>query len=175
MDHLPEPLQSILTNATYTYLRSSAHSHIATQLSTLRETIIEPYILSPFSQFLAATLGLSAMPDLMTSLMLAGLLVVSLVILDYIRRLVIWWVMWWVRFLVRLVFWGSVVFVGFYVYNFGLEQTVQDAGRLGGFAMGFAEQVWLMVEGANGGRASGGNSAGWNIKTQERGANGRWW
>lgn len=111
----------------------------------------------------------------MTSLMLAGLLVVSLVILDYIRRLVIWWVMWWVRFLVRLVFWGSVVFVGFYVYNFGLEQTVQDAGRLGGFAMGFAEQVWLMVEGANGGRASGGNSAGWNIKTQERGANGRWW
>ncbi|KAF7717094.1 Uncharacterized protein PECH_004495 [Penicillium ucsense] len=185
MDHLPEPLQAVLTNATYTYLRSSAHSQLTTHLSTFREAIIDPYILDPLSQFLAATLGLSSMPDLMTSVMLVGLLLVSLVILDYVRRLVIWWVMWWVRFIVRVAFWGLVVFAGFYVYNFGVDKTVQDAGRLVGFAMGFAEQVWNMVESASANRNGHGNGnqkgswnrgasgSGWNSNGGASG--GRWW
>jgi hypothetical protein len=156
---LPEPLQTILTNATYTYLRSTAHSQISTHLSTLRTTFITPYILTPLSHLLATTLD---MPDLMSVLLLAGLLVVSLIILDYMRRFVVWWVMWWVRFIVRVVFWGSVVVVGVYVWNVGGEQAMKDAGRIWGFVMGFVQEG---LEGLEGG---GSNSKG-------RGSASAWW
>jgi hypothetical protein len=120
---------------------------------------VDPYLLTPLSHLLAATLGSTTMPDFMSALVLAGLLLVSLIILDYIRRFVVWWVMWWVRFIVRLVFWGSVIGVGVYVWNVGGEQAVQDAGRIWGFLMGFLEESVTIVEGGGaGGKGKGGLS-----------------
>ncbi|KAF3384535.1 hypothetical protein F1880_002342 [Penicillium rolfsii] len=160
----PEPLQTILTNATYTYLRSTAHSQITTHLTTLRTTFVTPYILTPLSHLLATTLGATAaMPDLMGALVLAALLVVSLIILDYMRRFVVWWVMWWVRFIMRVVFWGTVVLVGVYVWNVGGEQAIRDVGRIGGFVMGFVEEGLGSLDSGNGrgGKGKGSSNAWW--------------
>ncbi len=112
---------------------------------------------SSFSTFSSST----GVPDLMTALMLAGVLFASLILLDYLRRFVIWWVMWWVRLIVRVVFWGSVVLVGVYVWNVGIEQAVVDAGRLGGFVMGVLEEGKGMVEGGSGGSSGRGKGSGW--------------
>lgn len=109
------------------------------------------------------------MPDLMSALVLGGVLLVSLVILDYIRRFVVWWVMWWVRFIVRVVFWGSVVVLGVYVWNVGGEQAFKDAGRVWGFLMGFLQEGWAMIE--QGGAPGGGGGAG----GKGMGGSGQWW
>lgn len=63
--------------------------------------------------------------------------------------------------IMRVVFWGSVLVVGVWLWNVGVEQAIQDAGRMGGFVMGFVEEVRGMLEGGNGGRGNGKGNGWW--------------
>lgn len=117
--------------------------------STIRTTYLEPYLITPLSRLLA-----SSTPDLVSVLLLLLVLVVSLKVLDYMRRVVMFWVM----LAVRVVFYGSVVALGCYVYSVGVEKAGRDLGWLLGVLWGFGEEILAGVE--NGRSPSGGAGAG---------------
>lgn len=116
------------------------------------------------------------MPDLISIALLAIILLISLKILDYARRVV----MFWVLLVFRLVFWGSVLALALYVWRVGIENTGRDLGWVFGVVEGFvgdfqaqagagtsnrgmgARERWG-VGGNAGGRGSGrkGYSRGW--------------
>ncbi|KAJ5301861.1 hypothetical protein PENANT_c002G02713 [Penicillium antarcticum] len=131
MDFLPENLQTILQNTTITYLQSTTQAHLSSRLSELRTAILQPYLIEPLSTLLTSYSG--AMPDLLSICLLAIIILVSLKILDYAFRMI----MFWVVLAFRLVFWGSLIGVGYYVYRVGVEDAARDAGWLFGVVMGF--------------------------------------
>ncbi|EAW07772.1 uncharacterized protein ACLA_024880 [Aspergillus clavatus NRRL 1] len=69
-------------------------------LAALRSDYLTPYLVNPLAALLS-----SSTPDLISVLLLLLILFVSLKILDYARRVV----MFWVRVVVRVLFWGSVL------------------------------------------------------------------
>jgi len=75
------------------------------------------------------------MPDLVQILILAVILFISLKVLDYARRVIVFWVM----LVFRLVFWGSLLGLGLYVYRVGVENAGRDVGWVWGVVMGFVE------------------------------------
>ncbi|KAJ5315566.1 hypothetical protein N7476_005873 [Penicillium atrosanguineum] len=158
MDMLPENLQTLLTNPTITYLKSHTQETLTTHLSGIRETYIQPYIIAPLSSLLAST-STSAMPDLMQLLILALVLFISLKVLDYARRVIMFWVM----LAFRLVFWGSVLGLGFYVYRVGVENAGEGFGARAAAGNGGA--------GSRGGSGWGG--AGTGARGAKKGYN-RW-
>lgn len=130
-----EYLLPLTTHPTVHQLTSTP---LATHLTTLRTTYLEPYLIQPLSTLLVATTNLSsttAMPDLLSILLLAVILLVSLKILDYTRRMV----MFWVSLAVRLVFWGVILGVGWYVYTVGVERAGREVGWVAGWVMGLVE------------------------------------
>ncbi|KAJ5122406.1 GPN-loop GTPase 3 [Penicillium atrosanguineum] len=165
MDMLPENLQTLLTNPTITYLKSHTQETLTTHLSGIRETYIQPYIIAPLSSLLAST-STSAMPDLMQLLILALVLFISLKVLDYARRVIMFWVM----LAFRLVFWGSVLGLGFYVYRVGVENAGRDLGWVCGVLLGFVEDFQARAAAGNGGAGSRGGSGWGGAGTGARGA-----
>ncbi|KAJ5185484.1 Nuclear pore assembly and biogenesis protein APQ12 [Penicillium cf. griseofulvum] len=131
MDFLPENLQTVLQNPTFTYLQTTAQDHLTSKLSHLRTMVLQPYLIEPLSTFLASYS--SSMPDLLSIFLLAVILFVSIKILDYAYRVV----MFWVRLAFRLVFWGSILGVGWYVYSVGIENAGRDFGWIWGVVYGF--------------------------------------
>jgi hypothetical protein len=93
------------------------------------------------------------MPDLVQILILAVILFISLKVLDYARRLI----MFWVVLAFRLVFWGSLLGLGLYVYRVGVENAGRDLGWVWGVVMGFVEDFQARAA-ASGNR---GNGSGW--------------
>jgi len=91
----------------------------SSQLSYVRNEYVNPYILEPLSALLT-----SSTPDLVTVLLLLLLLYISLRILDYARRVI----MFWVFLILRLAFWGLVIGGGIYVYNVGPDKVFRDFG-----------------------------------------------
>lgn len=77
------------------------------------------------------------------------MLLISVKILDYVRRVVVFWV----TLAFRLVFWGAVFGCGWYVYSYGLATALRDATWLFGLAEGFVRQFLAGV-----GESSGGES-----------------
>jgi hypothetical protein len=73
------------------------------------------------------------MPDLLSICLLAIIILVSLKILDYACRVI----MFWVVLAFRIVFWGSLLGVGYYVYRVGVEDAARDLGWLFGVVSGF--------------------------------------
>lgn len=131
----PEYLLPLTTHPTIQQLTSAP---LTTHLATLRTTYLEPYLIQPLSTFLVATTNLSStttMPDLLSILLLAVILLVSLKILDYTRRMVLFWV----SLAVRLVFWGVLLGIGWYVYTVGVERAGREAGWVAGWVMGLVE------------------------------------
>ena len=131
----PEYLHPLTTHPTIQQLTSAP---LTTHLATLRTTYLEPYLIQPLSTLLVATANLSStttMPDLLSILLLAVILLVSLKILDYTRRMVLFWV----SLAVRLLFWGALLGVGWYVYTVGVERAGREAGWVAGWVMGLVE------------------------------------
>ncbi|KAL1966475.1 hypothetical protein VTN77DRAFT_4397 [Rasamsonia byssochlamydoides] len=121
-------LQNLAASATATMPSSLLSAH----LSHLRHEYLDPYIVEPLSALLA-----SSTPDLVSVLLLLAILYISLRILDYARRVVMFWVM----LVFRLVFWTCVIGAGLYVYNVGLERASREVSWLWGVAQGFVEDV----------------------------------
>lgn len=96
------------------------------------------------------------MPDLISVLLLAIILLISLKILDYARRMVVFWV----TLAFRLVFWGSVLGLGWYVWRVGVENAGRDLGWVWGVVEGFVEDFQGRAAAAassTGGGGGGGN------------------
>ncbi|PKY07595.1 hypothetical protein P168DRAFT_316085 [Aspergillus campestris IBT 28561] len=139
MDYLPEQIQTLLTQATTTLplnhpllknlttlalpltlnLPTIMSPSMTTHLTTLRETYLNPYLIDPLSKLLA-----SSCPDYISVLLLIAILYISLKILDYARRVVLFWV----RLVVRVLWWSAIFASGYYVYSVGLVQTGRDVG-----------------------------------------------
>ncbi|KAF2842172.1 hypothetical protein M501DRAFT_1013532 [Patellaria atrata CBS 101060] len=66
-------------------------------------------------------------PDIASVALLLIVLVISLKILDMLRRAVVFWI----TMAIRLIFWAGLLFAGLYLYNRGLEDTVDDIFNLG--------------------------------------------
>ena len=75
-------------------------------------------------------------PDILTLGILAAVLIISLKALDYMRKTVIYWI----SLAIRLGMWIAMVGVGFYVYQRGVEQSVEDFGWVWGLLAGLGEQ-----------------------------------
>lgn len=71
-----------------------------------------------------------------TLAILAIVLIISLKLLDILRRIIIHWI----SLALRLVFWAAVVGAGFYIYNRGVDQTADDIGWVMGLLAGLEEQ-----------------------------------
>ena len=68
-------------------------------------------------------------PDIMSIIILAVVALVSLKVLDMTRRYIVYWI----NMALKLALWVSVGILGFYVYQRGMEQTVEDVGWLLGW------------------------------------------
>lgn len=91
-------------------------------------------VLAPLLDRLAAMLASS--PDVVVILLLLGLIVATLQIISFAKRIV----MFWTRMLFRLLFWTGLVLFVSWAYQRGLEVTARDlmvvVSRLVGFGMG---------------------------------------
>ncbi|KAK2841598.1 hypothetical protein FQN49_006098 [Arthroderma sp. PD_2] len=144
----PPMLQDILT---YTQL---ARDHWrAAQL-----TYIQPYILSPINALLASP------PDLYSILALLLIFFISLKVLDYARRVIMFWVM----LVFRLVFWGVVLGGAWYAYTVGWEKVWHDTAWVLGLLEGFIQQLIADNSSSGGGRRSSRTAGGWKPQDQWR-------
>ncbi|KAJ6036346.1 Nuclear pore assembly and biogenesis protein [Penicillium herquei] len=157
MDFLPENLQGFLQSPTISYLRTTTQDQITNHLSNIRTAYVDPYVIAPLSTLL--TTNTPAMPDLITVLMLVIILFISLKILDYARRLV----MFWVTLAFQVVFWGSVLGLGWYVYTVGVQNAGRDLGWIWGVIMGFVQdfQARAAASGAGSGGKAGAGTGSW--------------
>jgi hypothetical protein len=92
---------------------------------------LQPYLIEPLSTFMASYS--SSMPDLLSICLLAIILLVTLKILDYACRVI----MFWVILACRVIFWGSILGLGWYIYSVGFENASRDIGWLWGVLYGF--------------------------------------
>lgn len=147
MDFIPEYLRPLISQHPLLTNLTTAPEILSTHLSTLRTTYLDPYILSPLSSLLT-----SSTPDLVSVFLLLLILFLSLKILDYTRRMVLFWV--WLVF--RVVFWGVILAVGYWVYSVGVERAGMEAGR----AFGVVKGAWEEFERGVDGSAPGGQGFG---------------
>lgn len=77
------------------------------------------------------------MSDLVSLLALIIIAFISFKILGYVRRVVMWWIMLALKLSLLLV----LVQVGWYVSQYGLEKTLNDAGWLWGLLEGFVAET----------------------------------
>ncbi|OAL50645.1 hypothetical protein IQ07DRAFT_587303 [Pyrenochaeta sp. DS3sAY3a] len=71
-------------------------------------------------------------PDVASILALLAILFISLKILDMMYRAV----MFWVTMALRLVFWGAILALGFWIWNRGPDGFVEDVQDLGEYWVG---------------------------------------
>ena len=93
--------------------------------------VLQPYLIEPLSTFLASYS--SSIPDLFSVFILIAILFVSVKILGYAYRVV----MFWITLAFKLVFWGTIIGIGWYVYSVGVENAGRDFGWLWGVIYGF--------------------------------------
>ncbi|KAJ5713976.1 Nuclear pore assembly and biogenesis protein APQ12 [Penicillium malachiteum] len=154
MDFLPENIQSFLQHPTVSYIRSTTQDQITTHLSNIRTAYVQPYLIAPLSTLLTTT-STAAMPDLMTVLIMVVILFFSLKLLDYMRRLV----MFWVTLAFQVLFWGSVLGLGWYVYTVGVENAGRDLGWIWGVVMGFVQDFQARAAASSGGKSGAGTGS----------------
>ncbi|KAJ5946478.1 Nuclear pore assembly and biogenesis protein APQ12 [Penicillium verhagenii] len=165
MDFFPENVQTFLQNPTVAFLRTTTQSQVTAQLANLRSAYVQPYVVEPLSSLLTYT-NSAQMPDLVSVFMLVVILFISFKVLDYARRLVMFWVM----LAFRLLFWGSLLGLGVYVYQVGVENAGRDLGWLWGATMGFVEDFQT-----KNGNPSGGWMPGSGSGSGKRGSRGGYW
>lgn len=129
-------------------------------LSNMQQNYLEPYLLIPLANILDTSSAAFSSANILSFLTLLLAIYISLRILDYARRVIMFWVM----LVLRLTFWAAVIGVGLWVYNVGVEKAVQDAGWFWGVVQGFLEDfvVNANTESATGrgGQYYGGAGAG---------------
>jgi hypothetical protein len=125
-----------------------------TQLQSLRDAYIPPYVTSSVNSLL------SSPPDLLSILLLFLLFIVSLKVLDYARRVITFWVV----LVFRLVFWGSLFGAAWYVYSVGWERAASEAAWVLGLLEGFLQN--LLATAAN--QDTRGGSSSYKAKQQSR-------
>ncbi|KAL8712271.1 MAG: hypothetical protein Q9220_003422 [cf. Caloplaca sp. 1 TL-2023] len=79
---------------------------------------------------------LTESPSLASLALLAVLALVILKLMDMLRRTIVYWI----SLAVRLAVYGGVVGVGMWVYQRGVEQSVEDLGWVVGLLAGLGEQ-----------------------------------
>lgn len=143
---LVEQFQSYINHESVSYLRDSAQQHLTSHVSQIHADFIQPYIIEPLSNLLAYSMSATG-TDLTSVFLLVLTIFMSLIILDYARRMV----MFWVRLVYQIMFWGVIVGTGWYVYRFGTGKTLQDAAWLLSLAEGFVgDFVHKAISGDNG-------------------------
>lgn len=75
-------------------------------------------------------------PNVLTLAILAIALIVSLRVLDYMRRTIIYWV----GLAIRIGLWLAVSGLGVYVWQRGFDQSVEDFGYVWGFLQGLGDE-----------------------------------
>ncbi|WEW61648.1 hypothetical protein PRK78_007139 [Emydomyces testavorans] len=127
-----------------TYLQLTSYAVAANDyFHNLRLTYAEPYIINPIRALI------NSPPDLYSILILTFMLLISLEILKYARRVIKFWIV----LVFRLLFWGAIIGGGWYVYNVGWGKASRDAAWILGLMEGFIRQ--LLAESGSAGR--GGN------------------
>ena len=122
----------------------TVHSVVITSLQTLaaityrvRSTIIDPFIITPLGSSLSdrfSAIGINSI-SLPSLLLLILIFLLSLRVLNYIRRVV----MWWVTLIFRLALVLVLVQAGVYVARNGVGRTLEQLGWLWGLLEGFFE------------------------------------
>jgi hypothetical protein len=125
LGYLPLP-NSILTHLT---THSTTYLTLFQRLQTIRK-LCHTQLINPLLNHLIypALLRLYNSPDILTIVLLGVLLLISLKILELLRRAVVFWV----RMFTRLAFWGSILVAGVYVWGRGWEGALEDGQRWGG-------------------------------------------
>jgi hypothetical protein len=121
------------------YIRAPANT--SPDYATLLPRLLPASLANPLLTLLTTTLGLTrtlqvhlsplitrliTQPDVATILALVAILFISLKVLDMMYRAV----MFWVNMVLRLVFWGSILLLGFWVWNRGVDGFVDDISGL---------------------------------------------
>ena len=75
-------------------------------------------------------------PDILTLAILAIALIVSVRVLDYMRRTI----MYWVGLAMKMGLWMTVGGLGLYVWQRGFDQSVEDFGYVWGFLQGLGDE-----------------------------------
>ncbi|KAL8753421.1 MAG: hypothetical protein Q9199_005065 [Rusavskia elegans] len=129
------------------YLYSTYYTPYATYIHPLRRGLLltqsyfYQYAFPTLYPFYALTLRLlssvlTEQPSLASLALLAILLLVSLKLMDILRRTIISWI----AFAIRMIMYVSVIMVGVWVYQRGLEQSLEDLGWIIGLFAGLGEQ-----------------------------------
>lgn len=123
------------------YLQIAPYAAIAIDhFQNLRLNYAEPYIMNPINTLI------NSPPDLYSLLILFIILVLSLKVLDYARRVITFWIV----LFFRLLFWGAIIGGGYYVYNVGWIKASQDAAWILGLLEGFIAQLLAEREAPSG-------------------------
>ncbi|PYH44454.1 Apq12 family protein [Aspergillus saccharolyticus JOP 1030-1] len=133
MDFLPDSIAQHLSTTSLSAITAHLNAtYLTPALAHVRAAYIDPYLVRPAAGYLASTSSSSTMPDLTTVVLMLVILFLSLKVLDYMRRVVMFWVglVWW------LAWWGTVIGVGIWLYNSGLERAASDVGWLVGLVRG---------------------------------------
>lgn len=128
----------LLQNMVLSFLQySSSHKNdnaIQSQLRELHDNYLFPYIFNPLDRMLSNGLNKA---DVVSLIIMVAIFWVSLRVLDYARKVV----MWWVSLAFRLAFWVLAIGGGWYVYNVGIEKAIQDLGWIWGLLEGYLNQA----------------------------------
>ncbi|KAL8736272.1 MAG: hypothetical protein Q9166_000427 [cf. Caloplaca sp. 2 TL-2023] len=129
------------------HLYSTYYTPYETYLYPLRRALLltESYFyryalptLYPFYTLTLRLLGsvLTEQPSLASLALLAILLLVSLKLMDMLRRTIIAWI----AFAIRMIMYATVMLMGVWLYQRGVEQSLEDAGWILGLLGGLGEQ-----------------------------------
>ncbi|KAL8771151.1 MAG: hypothetical protein Q9209_003322 [Squamulea sp. 1 TL-2023] len=129
------------------HLYSTYYTPYATYVRPLRRALLLTqsyfyrYAFPALYPFYALTLRLlssilTEQPSLASLALLAILLLVSLKLMDMLRRTIISWV----AFTVRMIMYVSLGLIGVWIYQRGLEQSLEDLGWIIGLFAGLGEE-----------------------------------
>ena len=79
---------------------------------------------------------LSDAPDIVTVVVLVLVAWISLRVLDILRRQIVYWI----SVALKLLLWAAVALIGFYVYQRGVEQSLEDFGWVLGYFAGLENE-----------------------------------
>lgn len=142
----PSDTISAIADHIVDFLLPSPSSPPSSTWNSFQRDYLTPYILSPLQALFTATsssppprssINTSGMSDLVSLLALIIIAFISFKILGYVRRVVMWWIMLALKLSLLLV----LVQVGWYVSQYGLEKTLNDAGWLWGLLEGFLAET----------------------------------
>lgn len=106
-------------------------------------------------------------PDILTLAILAIALIISVRVLDYMRRTI----MYWVSLAFRMGLWLAFGGLGVYVWQRGFDQSVEDFGYIWGFLQGLGnEGEWIGGQKARSRETDAWRTAGAGKRGRTRGA-----